>query len=212
MQHSPLLGTAPAPLLGTAPAPLLADDFAASGLPVRADLGQHFLRSPESARRLLDRAEIPSGAQVLEVGAGLGTLSATIAGAGYRIWAVEKDARLRRPLEKQLGEFGDSARITIADVRRVDLTQGLEAGSTLVSIMPFAPELAAALVRHVFGSPLLVRGLVVMPSLGAEQLADDPASGLRVEEVDGIARADFYPPAPTVLRVVVVERNLPCLK
>ncbi|MEU9270045.1 rRNA adenine N-6-methyltransferase family protein [Streptomyces sp. NPDC048251] len=108
------------PLLGTAPTPNLADDFAvgcdalclplvdellASGLPVRADLGQHVLRSPESAHRLVERAEIPSGTQLLEAGAGLGTLSATIAAAGYRIWAVEKDARLRHPLEKQLGEF-----------------------------------------------------------------------------------------------------------
>ncbi|UIX34278.1 rRNA adenine N-6-methyltransferase family protein [Streptomyces sp. GQFP] len=202
MQQSPLIGTVPAP----------ADDFAASGFQVRVDLGQHFLRSPESALRLLERAEIPSGAQVLEVGAGLGTLSATIAAAGYRIWAVEKDHRLKRQLERQLGEFGDSARVTIDDVRHVDLDQGLEAGSTLVSIMPFAPELAAALVRHVFGSQRLVRGLVVMPILGAEQLAADGGVGLRVEEVDGIARANFYPPAPSVLRVVAIERTRPCSK
>ncbi|MBC7267706.1 rRNA adenine N-6-methyltransferase family protein [Streptomyces albogriseolus] len=90
MQQSPPLGRAP----------VLADDFAASGLGVRAELGQHFLRSPDSARCLLERAAIPSGSQVLEVGAGLGTLSATIAAAGYRIWAVEKGGRLRRQLEQ----------------------------------------------------------------------------------------------------------------
>ncbi|ELP61506.1 rRNA adenine N-6-methyltransferase family protein [Streptomyces turgidiscabies] len=202
MQQSPPLRTAP----------LLADDFAASGRQVRTDLGQHFLRSPEAARRLLERAEIPNGGQVLEVGAGLGTLSATIAAAGHRIWAVEKDHRLQPQLEQQLGEFGDRARITIDDVRHVDLDQGLEAGSTLVSIMPFAPELAAALVRHVFGSPRLTRGLVVMPALGAEQLAADGDGGLRVAEVDGIARGDFYPPAPSVLRVVAIERTWPCSK
>ncbi|WP_432044181.1 rRNA adenine N-6-methyltransferase family protein [Streptomyces cadmiisoli] len=200
MQQSPPLGRAP----------VLADDFAASGFRVRVDLGQHFLRSPDSARRLLERAAIPSGSQVLEVGAGLGTLSATIAAAGYRIWAVEKDGRLRRQLDQQLCEFGDRARITIDDVRRVDLDQGLEPGSTLVSIMPFAPELATTLVRHVFDSPHLVRGLVVLPMLGAEQLAADDAAGLRVEEVDGISRADFYPPVPTVLRVVAIERTQPC--
>ncbi|MET9461060.1 rRNA adenine N-6-methyltransferase family protein [Streptomyces canus] len=202
MQQSPLLVTAPT----------MADDFAASGFKVRADLGQHFLRSPESARRLLERAQIPNGGQVLEVGAGLGTLSATIVAAGCRIWAVEKDHRLQRQLEQRLGEFGDRARITIDDVRHVDLDQGLEPGSTLVSILPFAPELAVALVRHVFGSPRLERGLVVMPILGAEQLAVDGTAGLRVEEVDGIARADFYPPAPTVLRVVAIERTRPCSK
>lgn len=198
------------PLLGTAPTS--ADDFAASGLQVRTDLGQHFLRSPESARRLVERAQIPNGSQVLEVGAGLGTLSATIGAAGYRIWAVEKDRRMQHQLAQRLGEFGDRARITIDDVRHVDLDHGLEAGSTLVSILPFAPDLAVALVRHVFGSPRLARGLVVMPVLGAAQLAADGSAGLRVEEVDGIARADFYPPAPTVLRVVAIERARPCSK
>ncbi|WP_328689986.1 hypothetical protein OHA74_12735 [Streptomyces phaeochromogenes] len=202
MQQSPPLGAGP----------MFADEFAANGFEVRTDLGQHFLRSPETALRLLERAEIPNGASVLEVGAGLGTLSATIASAGHRIWAVEKDGRLRPHLEQRLGAFGDSARITIDDVRQIDLDQGLAAGSTLVSIMPFAPKLATALVRHVFCSPRLVRGLVVLPSLGAEQLAADSASGLRVEEVDGIARGDFYPPAPTVLRVVAIERTGPCSK
>ncbi|MBZ3906541.1 rRNA adenine N-6-methyltransferase family protein [Streptomyces griseiscabiei] len=202
MQQSPLLGTPP----------ILADDFAASGFQIRTDLGQHFLRSPDSALRLLERAEIPNGAQVLEVGAGLGTLSTTIAAAGHPIWAVEKDHRLQAQLEQRLDEFGDRARITIDDVRDVDLDHGLEAGSTLLSIMPFAPELAASLVRYAFGSPTLARGLVVMPALAAEQLAADGDTGLRVEEVDGIARADFYPPAPSVLRVVAIGRTRPCSK
>ncbi|MGG7574122.1 rRNA adenine N-6-methyltransferase family protein [Streptomyces sirii] len=202
MQHLPTLGTA------TALPP--ADVFASDGFQVRADLGQHFLRSPESARRLLERANIPAGAQVLEVGAGLGTLSATIAASGYRIWAVEKDKRLRDQLCRQLGPFGDHARVTIDDVRRVDLDGHLNARSTLVSIMPFDADLSTSLITHVFASSRLARGLVVLTSRSAELLAADTSHGLRVEEVDGIARADFWPPAPAALRVVAIERRQPC--
>ncbi|MCX4682178.1 hypothetical protein OG413_44150 [Streptomyces sp. NBC_01433] len=52
-----------------------ADETAARGGRTRTELGQHFLRSSESARRLLDHVDIPADAQVIEAGAGLGTLS-----------------------------------------------------------------------------------------------------------------------------------------
>ncbi|MFF4859949.1 rRNA adenine N-6-methyltransferase family protein [Streptomyces rubiginosohelvolus] len=187
-----------------------ADRLAAGGFQTRADLGQHFLRSPESARRLVSRASLPSGGQVLEVGAGLGTLSATIAEAGHRIWAVEKDPRMGGRLSRALAQFGDRGRVTIADVRGVDLDQGLDEGSALLAIMPFDAALAADLVLHVFSSSRLVRGLVVLPSAGLARLEAGSAGVLRVEEVDGISRSDFWPPAPEVLRVVALERSGPC--
>ncbi|MEW2582918.1 rRNA adenine N-6-methyltransferase family protein [Streptomyces virginiae] len=194
--------------MGTIPAP--ADAYASEGFQVRVDLGQHFLRSPEAAYRILERGNLPPNAQVLEVGAGLGTLSRTIACAGHRIWAVEKDPRLRAQLTDQLDQFGTRARVTIDDVRRVDLDGGLDADSALVSIMPFDPDLSTALIRHVFTSPKLTRGLVVLPSAGLVQLGAEAGDALRIEEVDGIARADFWPPAPTVLRVVAIERSRAC--
>ncbi|WP_141747219.1 hypothetical protein [Streptomyces agglomeratus] len=61
----------------------VADRYAALGFETRGDLGQHFLRIPDAAHALLERAGIPAGAHVLEVGAGLGTLSSAIATAGH---------------------------------------------------------------------------------------------------------------------------------
>ncbi|MGW1894892.1 rRNA adenine N-6-methyltransferase family protein [Streptomyces sp. NPDC002004] len=110
--------------------------------------GQHFLRTLDSAHALLERAGIPAGAHVLEVGAGLGTLSSAIATAGHRIWAVEKDERLRSQLTDQLAPFGSRARITFGDVRHLNLAAGLDLGSALVSIMPFDPELSTELIRQ----------------------------------------------------------------
>ncbi|MEV6397357.1 rRNA adenine N-6-methyltransferase family protein [Streptomyces sp. NPDC051907] len=98
-----------------------ADRYAALGFQTRPDLGQHFLRTPDAAHALLERAGIPAGADVLQVGAGLGTLSRAIAAAGHRIWAAEKDERLREHLTEQLAPFGARTRVTVDDVRRVDL-------------------------------------------------------------------------------------------
>ncbi|MEU9599824.1 rRNA adenine N-6-methyltransferase family protein [Streptomyces sp. NPDC048109] len=186
----------------------VADRYAALGFQTRGDLGQHFLRTPDAAHALLERAGIPAGAQVLEVGAGLGTLSSVIAAAGHRIWAVEKDERLREHLTERLAPFGIRARVTFDDVRRVDLDGGLDLGSALVSIMPFDPELSADLIRHVFTSPRVEYGLVVVPSACAQLIS--AWADLVVEEVDGIARSSFWPPAPTVLRVLAISRRSTC--
>ncbi|GHH22119.1 rRNA adenine N-6-methyltransferase family protein [Streptomyces lanatus] len=191
-------------------APADADVLARTGFATRADLGQHFLRSPEVARRLLECAALPTGAQVLEVGAGLGTLSCAVVQAGCRIWAVEKDVRLGTLLLDKLRPFGPRARVTIADVRSVDLDGGLERGSVLLAILPFDWELSSALTEHIFASTHnVVRGLVVIPSRTLDQYraAEGEGRGLRLEEVDGISRREFWPQAPAPLRVVSIERR-----
>jgi hypothetical protein len=197
---------APPPLVVPASADLLAQ----AGFDVRADLGQHFLRSQEAAHRLLECADLPHKGQVLEVGAGLGTLSGTVAEAGCRIWAVEKDGRLGAVLQDALRRYGPLARVSISDVREVDLHEGLDVGSVLLAIMPFDWELSAALTRYVFAAtPKVERGLVVVPSRTLEQYqaAGEEAGGLRLSEVDGISRSEFWPKAPEALRVVSVERR-----
>lgn len=191
-------------------APSFADLLAQTGFDVRADLGQHFLRSREAAHRLLECADLPHQGQVLEVGAGLGLLSGTVAEAGCRIWAVEKDGRLGKFLQDALDRFGPLARVSISDVREVDLHEGLDVGTVLLAIMPFDWELSAVLTRHVFAAtPKVERGLVVVPSRTLEQYqaAGEEASGLRLREVDGISRSEFWPRAPEALRVVSVERR-----
>lgn len=186
----------------------VADRFAADGFRARGDLGQHFLRTPGAADALLERADIPEGVPVLEVGAGLGTLSRTIATAGHRIWAVEKDERLRSHLTEQLAPFGTRARVTFDDVRRVNLDDGLDLGSALISIMPFDPALSTDLIRHVFTCPRVEHGLVVVPSASADLLTT--GTDLVVDEVDGITRSSFWPPAPTALRVLAISRRPTC--
>ncbi|WP_328912500.1 MULTISPECIES: rRNA adenine N-6-methyltransferase family protein [unclassified Streptomyces] len=190
--------------------PVSADLLARAGFDVRSDLGQHFLRSKEAARRLLDCAELPERGQVLEIGAGLGTLSEAVAETGHWIWAVEKDRRLEGILQAVLRPFGRQARVSISDVREVDLHEGLGADTVLLAIMPFDWELSAALTRHVFATtPKVARGLVVVPSRTLEkyQVAGEEAGGLRLREVDGISRFEFWPKAPEALRVVSIERR-----
>ncbi|MGW2539522.1 rRNA adenine N-6-methyltransferase family protein [Kitasatospora sp. NPDC001574] len=184
-------------------------DLRDSAFQTRTDLGQHFLRSPAVAARLLDLAGLRAGDAVLEVGAGLGTLSAAVAQAGHRIWAVEKDPRMAEALCAALEPYGDRAQPIVADVREVDLDRELPVGTVLLSILPFDWTLAFGIAAHVFSSTAQVtRGLAVVPAVTADHTAagDWFCAGLRLEEVDGISRHDFWPAAAVPLRVVSITR------
>jgi 16S rRNA (adenine1518-N6/adenine1519-N6)-dimethyltransferase len=196
------------PLLRTGTASTV-EVLAQSGFAARAEFGQHFLRSADTARRLLDCAELTTAAQVLEVGAGLGTLSAAVAASGCRIWAVERDVRLGGLLQERLRPFGRRARITINDVRCIDLDAGLDQDSVLVSILPFDWELSAALASHVFTATRKVsRAVVVVPRRTLEdRTAASVDDGLLWEEIDGISRGEFWPKAPGTLRVAAIRRR-----
>lgn len=179
-----------------------------SGFTTRPDLAQHFLRSRTVAQRLVDLADLHDEA-VLEIGAGLGTLSRTVADQGNRIWAVERDERLSIPLNTALAPFADRATVVIDDIRALDLDLLLPDGSVLLSVLPLDWHLALDLTTHVFThSTKLARGLVVVPHRAAELLAAGAwlAAGLKLEEVDGISRGEFWPEPSMPLRVVSIGR------
>ena len=57
-------------------------------------LGQNFLVDGNIVRKSLELAQVASGDLVVEVGPGLGTLTAALLEAGAEVWAVEKDRAL----------------------------------------------------------------------------------------------------------------------
>ncbi len=67
-------------------------------------LGQNFLQDDNLARALVRDAGVEAGAFVLEVGPGLGRLTAPLLEAGARVLAVEVDGRLLELLRETLGE------------------------------------------------------------------------------------------------------------
>ncbi|MBN1247565.1 MAG: ribosomal RNA small subunit methyltransferase A, partial [Anaerolineae bacterium] len=72
----------------------------------RKSLGQNFLVDPSAPDRIADCADLSSDDTVLEVGAGLGTLTASLAARAARVIAVETDPKLAAVLETELGQVG----------------------------------------------------------------------------------------------------------
>jgi 16S rRNA (adenine1518-N6/adenine1519-N6)-dimethyltransferase len=57
-------------------------------------LSQHFLFDPRILARIADAVEARAGEPVLEIGPGLGSLTAVLAARGLRLAAIERDPRL----------------------------------------------------------------------------------------------------------------------
>lgn len=163
-----------------------ADEVQRSGLFADADLGQHFLRFGHTAETLAELVHVDHPRQVIEVGAGLGTLSEAICSFGINLWAIEIDKRLEPVLRQRLARFGSNARVTIIDFFDVPLER-LAAPAALVSILPFDPELARRILDRAFDERSGVNvGMVVNP--------DKPATrGLRVRKIGEIEPDQFWP-------------------
>lgn len=89
------------------------------GLAPRKALGQNFLVDPHAPARIAACAEIGAADTVIEVGAGMGTLTAELAARAGRVIAVETDPHLIAVLRQELA---DCANVTLvhADILAVD--------------------------------------------------------------------------------------------
>ncbi|MFH1105530.1 MAG: rRNA adenine N-6-methyltransferase family protein, partial [Actinomycetota bacterium] len=70
-------------------------------------LGQHFLIEPNVVRRIVEIAEIGPGSQVVEIGAGAGTLTRALVASGAKVVAYEIDESLRPVLAETVGDTAD---------------------------------------------------------------------------------------------------------
>lgn len=66
-------------------------------------LGQNFLVDGNIVRKSLELGDVGPGDTVVEIGPGLGTLTAALLAAGAEVWAIEKDRNLHAHLTETLG-------------------------------------------------------------------------------------------------------------
>jgi len=184
--------------------------------PIRR-LGQHFLADANITRKIVELAGVGPGDQVVEVGAGTGTLTRALAVAGARVVAYEVDEGLRPMLEKVVE--GLDVDLRFADVMRVDLMSELAEGRWVMAAnLPYnvgAPLVMGALRR----AAAVYRFVVMVQREVAERLAakpGDPRYGLPSVVVGLHATAEvafrvppqvFIPRPKVESAVVVLDRK-----
>jgi 16S rRNA (adenine1518-N6/adenine1519-N6)-dimethyltransferase len=124
----------------------------AHGLVPKKSLGQNFLSDPGILQRIVQTAELPRDATVLEVGPGLGSLTRYLAHVAAHVVAVELDGHLLPILEEVLGGYGN-VEIVQGDILALDPARLMGSdGYYVVANIPY--HITSALIRHLLEAPL----------------------------------------------------------
>ena len=140
-------------------------------------LGQNFLVDGNIVRKSLELAAVQVGDAVVEVGPGLGTLTAALLAAGAEVWAVEKDRTLHRHLFETLAL--DQPRLHLLEGDAMEhplagLPSDRAAGCKIVANLPYA--ISTPWMDAVLGGPLPERMVLMLQQEAAQRYVTPPGS------------------------------------
>jgi len=202
----------------------------ANGLRPSRALGQNFVADANTVRRIARLAGVAPGDKVMEIGAGLGSLTMALAETGASVVAVETDRRLLPLLHAAVDALG--VRVVHGDAMHLDLAGLLEeqdradatapaspVGWSMVANLPY--NVAVPLVMRVLDDVPSVKALLVMVQREVgERLAAAPGSRAygavsvkvayhAVSRVVGKVPATVFVPRPRVESVLVLLERRP---
>jgi 16S rRNA (adenine1518-N6/adenine1519-N6)-dimethyltransferase len=175
--------------------------------PSRA-LGQNFLADPNTARRIVRLAKVEAGDGVLEIGAGLGSLTLALLEQDACVVALERDRKLQPVLEQVVAGQGD-VRIVTGDALDIDFGSLLDTGRwRCVSNLPYNVA-TPVVVRLLEEAPSVASALVMVQREVGDRLVATPGSvaygavSVRVAyyaraKIVGVVPRTVFVPAPKV--------------
>lgn len=180
-------------------------------------LGQNFLINPTVCPKIAELGNAAAGFGVLEIGTGVGTLTAELAKRADKVVAVELDDRLFPILEETLAEF-DNVKVIHGDAMKYDLA-GLiaeEFAGLHVAVCANLPYyITSPLIMRLLEEKLPIETITVMVQKEAAQRLCAPIgsreSGAvsvavafygQAKQLFGVSRGSFIP-APNVDSAVI---------
>ncbi len=193
------------------------------GLAPRRDLGQNFVTDPNTVRKIAELARVGAGDHVVEIGAGLGSLTLALAETGANVTAVEVDHGVVPLLTEVVREI-PNVRVVEANAMDVDWNELLDPdvpnGWTLVANLPY--NVGTPLVCDILDDVAHVTRLLVMVQREvAERFAAAPGSSAygavsvkasywgTARIVGHVPATVFYPKPNVESALVEIERREP---
>jgi 16S rRNA (adenine1518-N6/adenine1519-N6)-dimethyltransferase len=129
------------------------------GLKPSRALGQNFVVDPNTVRRIARLANVGADDVVVEIGAGLGSLTLALLETGCEVHAIELDKHLLEPLRSVVESRG--AQVHHANALDADYAQILSGRScVVVANLPY--NVATPLVLHLLEAQPLIKRMLVM--------------------------------------------------
>ena len=183
------------------------------GIRPKRSLGQHFLVDPNLARAIASDAHVGPGDRVVEIGAGLGSLTRALAETGAAVLAIELDRALLPALERSVDDLS-GIRILHADAMSFGWIDALAPGEwVLAGNLPY--HVATPLLLETLERVSRIRRFLVMVQreVGERLVAPPGSSSYGVPSVRVAYRAhaallrrvppEVFWPRPKVSSVVV---------
>lgn len=134
------------------------------GFRFQKSLGQNFLIDGNIVRAIADSAQVNEGDVILEIGAGIGTLTEELALRGAKVFCVEIDEHLKPILDETLGGYS-GVEIFYKDVLKTDLKKEIESrfGDRKIKVVANLPYyVTTPILVHLFDSGLNLESVHVM--------------------------------------------------
>ncbi len=180
----------------------------------KKSLGQNFLVDPNGLNKVLQAAKVSSEDTVLEIGAGLGSLTYLLAQQSRQVVAVELDHRLIAPLREALAGF-TNVTICEGDMLKLSPDVLIEAERyVVVANIPY--YITSALIRHLLEANHKPTRMVltVQQEVAERILARDGKMSLLALSVQVYGKPElkarilagcFYPPPEVDSAVLSIE-------
>jgi 16S rRNA (adenine1518-N6/adenine1519-N6)-dimethyltransferase len=122
------------------------------GIKPKKGLGQNFLIDESYLQQIVGSAKVTDSDEVLEIGAGLGSLTRHLAAKAGHVTAIEIDKQLFPVLKKVLKDF-NNLRLIQGDIMEIELQEiACQAGYKVVANIPY--YLTSNLIRRLLEAPL----------------------------------------------------------
>ena len=168
------------------------------GFQFSKSLGQNFLVNPSVCPRIAEEGNAKKGFGVIEIGTGIGVLTAELAKRADKVVAVEIDTRLMPVLAETLSEF-DNIKIINGDILKVDLQQLIAeefAGMEVAVCANLPYYITSPIIMSLLEARLPIKSITVMVQKeAAVRICAEPGT----REVGAVSLAVRYFSTPKLL-------------
>lgn len=183
-------------------------------------LGQNFLINPTVCPRMAENCGADENTGVIEIGAGIGVLTAELAKRAKKVVSIELDTRLLPVLEETLSDF-DNIEVVNADVMKTDLHALIEEkfqGMDVVVCANLPYYITSPIITMLLEEKLPIKAITVMIQKEAADRLSTPVGSrdsgaitvctnyyAEVKHLFNVSRGSFMPPPNVDSTVIKLE-------